>query len=63
MKVIPETRRVHHILYLPFYYYPWVDISADGLLFPEGIICPVAIVCAWALTGIIRYIFIEIYGS
>ena len=32
MKVIPETRRLHWIWYLRFYYYHWVDTSAGGLL-------------------------------
>jgi hypothetical protein len=41
MKIIPETRRAHYILYLRFYYYHWVDTSADGLLVPESIIRPV----------------------
>jgi hypothetical protein len=38
-----------------FYYYHWVDTSADGLLVPEGIIHPV--VSASALTWFIRYIY------
>ena len=38
-----------------FYYYHWVDISASGLLFPEGIIRPVVSVSA--LTWVIRYIY------
>jgi hypothetical protein len=38
MNVIPETRRVHLIWYLRFYYHYWLDNSAGGLLVPEGII-------------------------
>jgi hypothetical protein len=38
-----------------FYYYHWVDTSASGLLFPEGIIRPVVSVSA--LTWVIRYIY------
>jgi hypothetical protein len=43
------------------YYYQWVDASAGGLLFPEGIIHPV--VGASALPWFRRYILIEIYSS
>ena len=32
---------VSKTLYLRYYYYHWVDISAGGLLAPEGIILPV----------------------
>ena len=32
---------VSKTLYLHYYYYHWVDISAGGLLAPEGIILPV----------------------
>ena len=38
-----------------FYYYHWVDTSASGPLFPEGIIRPVVSVSA--LTWVIRYIY------
>jgi hypothetical protein len=38
VKVVQETRRDHQILYFCLYYYHWVDTSAGGLLFPEGII-------------------------
>ena len=38
--------------------YHWVDISAGGLLIPEGIIRPV--VSAFALIWFITYIFNEI---
>ena len=43
-------RRAPKIRYLRFYFYHWVDTSADGLLVPEGIICPV--VSASELTSI-----------
>jgi hypothetical protein len=33
MKIIPETR-------LRLYYYHWVDISAGGLVIPDGVIHP-----------------------
>ena len=29
------------IIYLRFYYYHWVDITAGGLLVPKGIVYPV----------------------
>jgi hypothetical protein len=53
MKVIPETRHVHWIWYLRFYYYHLVDTSAGGLLVPEGFIR--SVVSAPALTWYIRY--------
>jgi hypothetical protein len=43
-----------------FYYYNWVDTSADGELGPDGIIRPV--VSASVLKWFIRYIFTEIYS-
>jgi hypothetical protein len=55
MTVIPETRHVDLIWYLRFYYYHWVDISAGGLLVPEGIIRPV--VSDSTLTWFIRYVY------
>ena len=55
MKVIPEKRRAHYIVYLRFYYYHWVDTSAGELFVTEGIIRPV--VSASAPTWFIRYIY------
>jgi hypothetical protein len=55
MKVIPETRRAHSIWYLRFHYDDWVDISACGVLIPEGITHPV--VSASVLTWFISYIY------
>jgi len=54
MMVISETRRATYIGYLRFYYYHWVDTSADNLLITDGIILPV--VSDSALTWFIRYI-------
>jgi hypothetical protein len=48
MNVIPETRRVHLIWYLRFYYHYWLDNSAGGLLVPEGII---RLVVSVSITG------------
>jgi len=43
-----------------FYYYQWINTSAGGLLFPDGIIHQVVSVSA--LTWFIRYIvFSEMY--
>ena len=36
----------YRLYYLRFYYYHWVDASADGLLVPEGIIRPIVSVSA-----------------
>ena len=36
MNVIPETRRVHLIWYLRFYYHYWLDNSAGGPISPRG---------------------------
>jgi hypothetical protein len=38
MKIIPETRSVHYIRYLRFYYHHWVDTTAGELLVLKGII-------------------------
>ena len=47
IEVIPETHRAHQIIYLRlFFYYKWVDTSADRLLDPEYIIVPVVTVSA-----------------
>ena len=34
----PETRSVHYIRYLRFYYHHWVDTTAGELLVLKGII-------------------------
>jgi len=39
MNGFPETRRVHYIRYLRFYYYHWVDTSAGEILVSKGISC------------------------
>ena len=38
MQIIPETRSVHYIRYLRFYYHHWVDTTAGELLVLKGII-------------------------
>ena len=47
MKVIPEVRRAHKMLYLRFYCEHWADISAGELLVPEGIIRSVVAAPTW----------------
>ena len=46
------------IIYLRFYYYHWVDITAGGLLVPKGIVCPVVVLlslgryhCWWTISS------------
>ena len=46
---------VYWVWYLWFYYYHWVFTSVDGLLVPEGVICPVVSVSV--LTLCIRYLW------
>ena len=53
MKIIPETR-------LRLYYYHWVDISAGGLVIPDGVIHPVVNVSA--LVWLNSWLIIEIYS-
>ena len=53
MKIIPETR-------LRLHYYHWVDISAGGLVIPDGVIHPVVNVSA--LVWFNSLLIIEIYS-
>jgi len=52
---IPFYNKLYRVFCFRFYYYHWVDISAGGLLVPEGIMHPVVSVSA--LTFFIRYIY------
>jgi len=61
MKVISEARRVYYIKYLRFYSYHWVDTSTNGLLVPDGIIRPIAVLRHWL--GLFDIFITEMYSS